>query len=235
MKVLFSGSVVPEGAFVPGPVTFLIHPDIDITLPVHAGDTVNIDFYADGRRLTSAKATWHDASVPPVLSGQSQPAYRVPAQFLVPNYRWTNVPVGSHVLSIRAYGFRGLSANPPALHVTVLPPLPRQPVIGKHVANGKLHPALKPEQVNFISALPHVAYEVVGTVAARAPGVERKDADAGYAELKKQAALMGANCVILGPVQRDPGTPFSVGKVMFSPPETRLSGEALYVPSYLAQ
>lgn len=235
MKVLFDGNIIPEGAFVPGPVAFFIHPDINATLPVHAGETMNIDFYADGRRLTSAKATWHDASVPPVLPGQTQPAYRVPAQFLVPNYIWTNVPVGSHVLSIRAYGFHGLTLNPPTLHVSVLPPLPRQPVFGTHAVSGKLHPALKPEQVRFISALPHAVYEIAGTVSARAPGTKRKDADAGYAELKRQAALMGANCVILGPVQRNPGTPFSVGKVMFSPPETRLSGEALYVPSYLTQ
>jgi uncharacterized protein YbjQ (UPF0145 family) len=234
MRVLFSGSVIPEGAFVPGPVQFFIHPDLTTTLPVHKGDTITLDFMADGNKLTTAKAVWHDAQTPPVLPGQVRPMYLVPAQFIVPNYNWTNVPVGSHVLSIQAYGFHGLSASA-LLHVTVLPPLPKGPISGTHTVTGKIRSAIKPEQVGLIHVFPYGTYEVIGTVSAQAPGTKSQDEQEALAELKKQAAQMGANWIVLDPPRRSEGAPYSTQDRMFVAPEIYVSGKAIYQPPSVEQ
>jgi len=229
MKVLFDGSIIPEGALVPGPVDFFIHPDVTTTMPVHAGDTVMIDFFDDGKKLTSAKALWRDATTTALLPGQTKPEYKIPAQFIVPNCRWTNVPVGSHLLSIRAYNFHGLSASV-SLHVTVLPPLPRRPVSGTHTLTGKQRPPFKPELVRIAHAVPGGTYEVIGTVTARAPGTKQQDELDALGEIKKQAAEMGANCVIVGQTHRSDPMPYSGSNGTFVVPETRVSGQAVYLP-----
>jgi hypothetical protein len=168
-----------------------------------------------------------------VQPGQTQPAYRIPAQFMVPNYIWTNATVGSHVLSIHAYGFHGVSINPPSWQVNVLPPLPRPPVQGTHVVTGKEHYPFKPEQVRLAKTFPNATYEVVGSVAALVPGDEPQDVQTALAELKRQAALMGANWIILDPIYHTDETLFSLKPSKFSLPQTRASGKALYAPSSL--
>lgn len=229
MRVLFDGSAIPDGAFVPGPVQFFIHPDLTTTLPVHKGDIVTLDFMADGNKLTTAKAVWHDAQTPPVLPGQVRPMYLVPAQFIVPNYKWTNVPVGSHTLSIEAHGFHALSASA-TLHITVLPPLPPISVSGIHTVTGKARPAIKPENVALTHGPLPGTYEVIGTVTARAPGTKPRAEQDALIELKKQAAQIGANCIVLDPTRHIPGAPYSMANTVFVVSETRVSGKAIYSP-----
>lgn len=229
MGVLFEGNILPEGANVAQPVQFFIHPELQPTVAMHEGDAVTLDFFADGNKLTSAKAIWHDAQTPRTAPGQARPAYVVPAQFRIPNYIWTNVPTGSHHISIRAYGFRDFPAVSVSVHITVIPPLPPVPVCGTHTLTGAARPPLKPEQVTLLHAKPSGAYEVVGKVAGIAPGLGRQDEQDALNELKKQAALIGANGVIIGQESQSKGKPFSINTPMIIPPQTRVMGEAIYL------
>jgi hypothetical protein len=226
MSVLFSGYILPDGANIPQPVQFFIHPDFKPKVAMHAGDTVMLEFFADGKRLTSAKAVWHDVEVPKEAPGQS---YTVPAQFVVPNYIWTNVPTGSHELSIRASGFHDIPAVTVSQHITVIAPLPPVPVYGSHKLTGKARTPLNPGQVRLINSMPAGGYEIIGTVTAIAPGTSQQGEKDALSELKKQAALMGANCVVIGPATHADGKPFSVNSVMITPAQTRVSGQALYL------
>lgn len=229
MRVLFDGNIIPNGANIAQPVQFFIHPELQPTVTVHAGDTVILDFFADDRKLTSAKAVWHNTEIPKAAPGQAAPQYTVPAQFYVPNYIWTNVPTGSHELSIRVHGFHDLPAVTIAERITVLAPLPPAPISGSHKVTGKARPPVNPEQVRLINAMPGSGYDIIGTVTAIAPGIKKQNEQDALSELKKQAALMGANAVVLGPMTQSPGKPFSVNSIMIVPPQTRVSGQAIYL------
>jgi hypothetical protein len=99
------------------------------------------------------------------------------------------------------------------------------------VLTGKQRPPLKPEQVKLSHIPPHAAFEVIGTVTSSAPGRGQQNADDARAELKKQAAQMGANWIILDRTHRSEPPPFSGTNNVFTEPGTHLSGQAIYVPS----
>jgi hypothetical protein len=229
VHVQFEGYELPDGEAVHPPANFFVSPFVQTTLPLRAGDTVTIDIYADGLKLSSQKAVWHEEINPSknARPGEAIPMFIQPAQFFYENTQWTNVPEGTHVLLAHAYDFRGLSAFSTAIHITVLPPLPPQSVSGTHEAIGPPRPALKPEQVRIMHRPPRQEYQVVGIVTARAPG--QWSFDVASAELKKQAAQLGANWVILN--QSHWVNPINKKNRVFIEPESHLSGKALYVPS----
>jgi hypothetical protein len=231
MRALYLGFDLPNDAVIYAPATVFIMPWVQTSLPVHAGDTVTIDFFTDGRKLSSGKAVWHDEINPSknARPGEAVPMFIVAAQFYYPQPEWANVSEGKHVILLRAYDFHGLSAFSEALHFTVLPPRPVEPVSGKHVVTGKQRPPLKPEQVRISQAPapPRLRYEVIGRVTARAPG--RWSQDACDAELKRQAAQMGANRVLIDPPDRWSDWTLSRTNKVFCEPDAHLAGLAVYV------
>jgi hypothetical protein len=56
MELMYNGFELPDGAVVYAPATVFITPYLQTSLPVHAGDTVAIDFFTDGRKMWSDKA-----------------------------------------------------------------------------------------------------------------------------------------------------------------------------------
>lgn len=229
LQVFYDRVPVPQNALVPQPVVFFIHPELHTKISPRPGDVVMIDFFADGKKLASGKATWHDATAPGALTGGPANAPRLPAQFIVPNYIWKEVPRGDHVISVHAYGFHGASAVGGPLRVTVVPPLPRPPLTGTHTLQGRQRAPLKPEAVHMSNEPPATAYDAVGTVTASSPGIGPQDFQRALAELQIQAAAMGANYVIFGPVQHSGLNPFGGPNRTFVVPETRILGKALYV------
>lgn len=231
MRALYLGFDLPDDAIIYAPATVYIMPWVQTSLPVHAGDAVTIDFFTDGRKLLSGKAVWHDEVNPSknARPGEAIPMIIMPAQFFYPQPEWTNVPEGKHVILLRVYDFHGLSAFSKALHFTVLPPRPVEPVSGTHMVTGKQRPPLKPEQVRILhaSALSRLRYEVIGRVTARAPG--RWSQDDCDAELKRQAAQMGANRVLIDPPKRWKDWTLSRTNKVFYEPDAHLAGLAVYV------
>ena len=230
VQIQYEGYQLPDGEAVHAPAGFYLSPSVRTTLPLHAGDAVTIDIYADGQKLLSQRAAWHEETNP---SKNARPGEAVPmiiqaAQFFYDDAHWTNVSEGNHVVLAHAYDFHGLSAFSKATHITVLPPLPPQPVSGTHEAIGAPRPVLQPEQVQVKHRAPRAQYLVVGTVTARAPGEWSRDA--AMTELKKQAAQLGANWVVLDKFHFV--DPISNTNRVFIEPEIHLSGKALYVPSW---
>ena len=122
MNALYLGDDLSNNAVIYAPATVFIMPWVQTSMPVHAGDTVTIDFFADGRKLSSGKATWHEEIDPSKTArpGEAVPMFIAPAQFSYPQSVWANIPKGKHVILLRAYDFRGLSAFSEGLHFTVL-------------------------------------------------------------------------------------------------------------------
>lgn len=138
MRALSLGLDLPDNAVIYSPATVFIMPWADTSLPVHAGDSVTIDFYTDGRKLTSGKAVWHDEINPSknARPGEAVPMFIAPAQFYYPQPEWTHITEGKHVILLRAYDFHGLSAFSGALHFTVLPPRPVDAASVTHFVTG---------------------------------------------------------------------------------------------------
>jgi hypothetical protein len=233
VEVEYEGYSLPDGEAVHAPANFFMRPFVRTTLPLHEGDTVTIDIYWDGSKLSSQKAVWHEEFNPSknARPGEAVPMFIRPAEFFYQDINCTNASEGRHMVLAQAYDFHALSAYSKPMHVTVLPPLPPQPVSGTRQAIGAPRPALKPEQVRIRDRAPRTEYQVIGTVTASAPGEWSHEAAA--TELKEQAAQLGANCVILD--ESHVVGPFDNTNHVFIEPETRLSGKALYVPPHAAQ
>src|SRR5580704_14893019 len=60
MRALYLGFELPNDAVIYAPATVFIMPWVQTSLPVHAGDTVTIGFFTDGRKQWSGKAVWQD-------------------------------------------------------------------------------------------------------------------------------------------------------------------------------
>lgn len=93
----------------------------------HAGDVVRVDFFADGKRLGSGKAVWHDEIRPPpgalYLFGPppAQPMHIVAAQFDPAEFVWQDVPAGIYTLTATATWTDGVISSSGPLKATVLP------------------------------------------------------------------------------------------------------------------
>jgi hypothetical protein len=84
-----------------------------------AGDSVNVEFFANSKTIGSAKAVWHDVIRPHVTPGQAMPMWIMAAGFYPAQWTWKDVPAGDYSLTAQAIWTNGISAMSPALSVTV--------------------------------------------------------------------------------------------------------------------
>lgn len=112
---------------------------------------------------------------------------------------------------------------------------------GTHIITGTKRPPLKPEQV-VLYQTPPAKFEIVGIVNSTSPGRFQRNMDAAVDKLKKQAAKIGANGIIIGFANQGSesvsagfgsgfggGTAFSGSTVGVLSTGIQLSGEAIYV------
>jgi hypothetical protein len=95
-------------------------------------------------------------------------------------------------------------------------------VTGAHLVTGNPHPKLVVEAVKVYQTTPRGA-EVIGTVVAQSLGADQCALDRSLAELKRQAARIGANGIV-------PRTPTFTPGGFLTDPTTQLSAQAIYVP-----
>jgi hypothetical protein len=113
---------------------------------------------------------------------------------------------------------------------------------GTHILTGQARSPIEPEQVTLYQTLP-AKFEVVGIVNATCPGHSQRNMDDAVEELKKQAAKIGANGIILGAVNPGGqsvgvstgygfggGTSFGATGVGVSTHGIELSGQAIFCP-----
>jgi hypothetical protein len=89
--------------------------------PAHAGEVVNVEFFANANSLGSRQSVWHAAIRPHASPGQTMPMFIMAPGFYLAQLVWSNAPAGSYVLTARATGATGLSAVSPPVNLTVLP------------------------------------------------------------------------------------------------------------------
>jgi hypothetical protein len=106
---------------------------------------------------------------------------------------------------------------------------------GTHIITGNQRSPIPIEQVKLYQT-PPAKYEVIGIVNATEPGRHQAAMDGVTAELKRQAAKIGANGVILSVVAQSGGEGFAAagsnGAIFAGgiQPRFQLSGQAIYVP-----
>lgn len=101
---------------------------------------------------------------------------------------------------------------------------------GNALVTGTQRPATSPESVVLYTEAPE-KYEVIGIVNASsdATGSAQTDLNYAVAELKKQAAKIGANGIILQDVSSSKGDSVLIGNVLVSEDKQKVSGKAIYV------
>ena len=101
---------------------------------------------------------------------------------------------------------------------------------GNALVTGTQRPATNPESVVIYTEAPE-KYEVIGIVNASsdATGSAQTDLNYAVAELKKQAAKIGANGIILQDVSSSKGDSVLIGNVLVSEDKQKVSGKAIYV------
>ena len=101
---------------------------------------------------------------------------------------------------------------------------------GSSVVTGNQRPAISPDEVVIYAEEPE-KYEVIGIVTASsdATGISQKDLDYAIAELKKQAAKIGANGVVLQNVSSSNGSGLFIGGIFVNEKSQDVSGKAIYV------
>lgn len=101
---------------------------------------------------------------------------------------------------------------------------------GNALVTGTQRPATNPESVVIYTEAPE-KYEVIGIVNASSDATGSAQTDLNYtvAELKKQAAKIGANGIILQDVSSSKGDSVLIGNVLVSEDKQKVSGKAIYV------
>ena len=101
---------------------------------------------------------------------------------------------------------------------------------GNALVTGTQRPATSPESVVLYTEAPE-KYEVIGIVTASsdATGSAQTDLNYAVAELKKQAAKIGANGIILQDVSSSSGDGILIGNVLVYEDKQKVSGKAIYV------
>lgn len=89
---------------------------------------------------------------------------------------------------------------------------------GSHVVTGNQHQPVPTEAVQLYQVAP-AHYEIIGMVTAKARGSRQRRMDAAVRQLKHQAAVMGANGIIMNPIE-------TAG---LTDRKTVLSGQAIFV------
>lgn len=113
---------------------------------------------------------------------------------------------------------------------------------GTHIVTGPARPAIKDWQTVTVYQAPPAKYQVIGIVNAQAPGNHQWNMNSAVKALKKQAAKIGANGIILGSVNPGSqsigtgigsgyggGMTFNSSTIAISQTSIQLSGEAIYV------
>jgi hypothetical protein len=95
-------------------------------------------------------------------------------------------------------------------------------VTSAHLVTGNARGPVAVEAVKLYSVAPSNA-QLVGTVVAQAMGDDQCAMDRGLAALKKQAARIGANALVIATPLETPGR-------FLSSPTIQLSAQALFVP-----
>jgi hypothetical protein len=84
-----------------------------------AGDSVNVEFFANSKSISSARAIWHDTIRPHAAPGQAVPMWIMPAGFYPALCTWKKVPAGNYSVTARATWTNGLSAVSAPIPVTI--------------------------------------------------------------------------------------------------------------------
>lgn len=71
---------------------------------------------------------------------------------------------------------------------------------GSHVVTGNQHQPVPTEAVQLYQVAP-AHYEIIGMVTAKARGSRQRRMDTAVRQLKHQAAVMGANGIIMNPIE----------------------------------
>lgn len=102
---------------------------------------------------------------------------------------------------------------------------------GTTVVTGNQRPAISPAQVQMYSAPPQAPYEAIALVRASSGNgwTDQQSVDYAVEELKKQAAAVGANGVILGGQGSQTGGFVMSGNVAIPYDEQTVSGSAIFV------
>ena len=122
IKLLCQGKSLTNGAAVRAPAMIVWFPDLETTMTMRPGETVDLDFLVDGKLICSGKAEWHDAIRPSDRPGRIHPMIVSRAGFGYSLCDWTNPPPGDHVVTLLARGPGKISAVSPPFDITVLPP-----------------------------------------------------------------------------------------------------------------
>ena len=101
---------------------------------------------------------------------------------------------------------------------------------GNALVTGTQRPAISPESVVLYTEAPE-KYEVIGIVTASsdATGSAQTDLNYAVAELKKQAAKIGANGILLQDVSSSNSGGVFISGVFVSENKQNVSGKAIYV------
>lgn len=101
---------------------------------------------------------------------------------------------------------------------------------GNSIVTGTQREATNPESVAVYAEFPE-KYEVIGIVSASSDATGISSVDTNYAvkELKKQAAKIGANGLVIQSLSSSSGG-FVSGNMWISSPTQNVSGTAIYVP-----
>ncbi len=102
---------------------------------------------------------------------------------------------------------------------------------GTTVVTGQQRPAINPEQVKLYSQPPQSSYEVIGLVRASSGNgwTDQQPIDYAVTELKKQAAKVGANGVVIGSTGAQTGGFVMIDNVAYPYDEQTVSGTAVFV------
>lgn len=102
---------------------------------------------------------------------------------------------------------------------------------GTSVVTGQKRPAISPEQVQLYSEAPQVPYETIALVNARSASGWTDQGSINYAiaELKNQAAAVGANGVILGQPSTQTGGFVMIDGIAYPYDQKTVAGKAIYV------
>jgi len=101
---------------------------------------------------------------------------------------------------------------------------------GSHIITGQARPPIPVTSVKIYTTLP-AQYETIGIVNSHSPGELQGAMDDCVANLKKHAAEIGANGIILSATQQTSGQLIVVGGVVSTVGGgTSISATAIYVP-----
>lgn len=102
---------------------------------------------------------------------------------------------------------------------------------GTTVVTGQKRPAISPQQVQLYSEEPQTSYEVIALVKAGSGNgwTDQQSVDYAIEELKKQAAAVGANGVILGQQGSQVGGYVMSANIAVPYDEQTISGNAIFV------